>query len=217
MLSLVTLVDQWRKIESELPPHWADARLKLTVADDGRCDRAAALLGPAGPFRRGKMLRFYAARRGAGIGPEHVRRLLGRLDGERIEGELELVSSGAPEPVPETKRATLAGSWEAALRTLPSDWSDVYAELELRSTDQLERAALLLAPVNPARYGGRPGFRFRCASSFGYGASAQMVRRCLERLDESDIRGEIRILRALSDTHPVATQGPVWYVGGKVV
>ena len=30
-------------------------------------------------------------------------------------------------------------------------------------------------------------------------------------------RVEVRILRVLSDTKPVATQGPVWYVGGKVV
>ena len=44
-----------------------------------------------------------------------------------------------------------------------------------------------------------------------------MVRRCLERVDERQIPGEVRILRALSDTRPVATQGPVWYVGGKVV
>jgi hypothetical protein len=27
----------------------------------------------------------------------------------------------------------------------------------------------------------------------------------------------LRILRVLSDTKPVGTQGPVWYVGGKVV
>ena len=44
-----------------------------------------------------------------------------------------------------------------------------------------------------------------------------MTRRCLERLDEAGIRGELRILRVLSDTQPVATQGPVWYVGGKAV
>jgi hypothetical protein len=43
-----------------------------------------------------------------------------------------------------------------------------------------------------------------------------MVRRCLERLDERNIRGQLRILRALSDTKPAYTQGPVWYAGGKV-
>jgi hypothetical protein len=100
---------------------------------------------------------------------------------------------------------------------LPDDWSDIYAEVELASTDYLERAALLMAPLNPARYGGKPGFRFRCARRFGYGASPQMVRRCLERLDEEGIRGNVRVLRVLSDTEPVYTQGPVWYVGGRSV
>jgi hypothetical protein len=74
-----------------------------------------------------------------------------------------------------------------------------------------------MGPVNPARFGGTPGFRFRVASRFGYGASIGMTRRCLERLDEVGISGELRILRVLSDTRPVATQGPVWYVGGKAV
>ena len=44
-----------------------------------------------------------------------------------------------------------------------------------------------------------------------------MTRRCLERVDEEQIRGELRILRVLSDTDPVATQGPVWYVDGRSV
>jgi hypothetical protein len=42
-----------------------------------------------------------------------------------------------------------------------------------------------------------------------------MVRRCLERCDEERIRGAVSVFWALSDTHPVATQGPVWYVGGR--
>jgi hypothetical protein len=113
-----------------------------------------------------------------------------------------------------THRATLAGSWDTAAESLPPDWSDLYAEVELVSTDWLDRAALLMAPVNPARYGSEPGFRFRVARNFGYGASAAMTRRCLERVDDEQIRGELRILRVLSDTDPVSTQGPVWYVGG---
>jgi hypothetical protein len=43
------------------------------------------------------------------------------------------------------------------------------------------------------------------------------VRQCLERLDADGIRGQVRILRVLSDTDPVSTQGPVWYVEGKAV
>ena len=55
------------------------------------------------------------------------------------------------------------------------------------------------------------------ARTFGYGASPGMARRCMERLDHAGIPGEVRVLRALSDTQPVGTQGPVWYVGGKAV
>jgi hypothetical protein len=143
---------------------------------------------------------------------------LQRLDGERIRGELELVGSEEAEPPPaEVQQATLAGTWDASIAALPPDWSDLYCEVQLVSSDWLERAALLMAPVNPARYGGVPGFRFRVARRFGYGASPQMTRRCLERVDEEHIRGEFRILRLLSDTDPVHTQGPVWYVEGRSV
>ena len=214
------LVDQWRELAGSLPDDWSDARLLLTVHDDADCARAAALLAPANPGRSDKRIRFYTARRGAGVAPDAIRRMLRRIDEARIEGDLELVASGAPAAAPlqaTHARPTLAASWITALAGLPADWSDLYAELELTSTDHLEPAALALSPVNPARYGGRPGFRFRCARRFGYGASPEMVHRCLVRLDERSIRGEIRILRALSDTQPVATQGPVWYVGGRAV
>ena len=60
-------------------------------------------------------------------------------------------------------------------------------------------------------------FRFRVARTFGYGASPQMTRRCFERLDTEGIRGSLTLLHVLSDTHNVATQGPVWRVAGKAV
>ena len=44
-----------------------------------------------------------------------------------------------------------------------------------------------------------------------------MVRRCFERCDAEGIRGRVKVLRVLSDTYLVATQGPVWYVDGKSV
>ena len=50
-----------------------------------------------------------------------------------------------------------------------------------------------------------------------YGASPEMVRRCLERLDEAAMAGELRILNVVSDSYPARTQGPVWYAGGKVI
>jgi hypothetical protein len=215
----VTLVGQFNAIERELPERWGAAQLRLTVADDGRCDRAAALLGPVNPGRRGKQIRFAVARRGTGVAPDGIRRLLRRLDQERIGGELELVAAEEAAQAQAPARATrkLADQWGEALAALPPDWTDVYGEVRLDSTDFLERAALLLSPANPARYGGPTGFRFRCAKTFGYGASPVMVTRCLERCDAEGITGAVEILRALSDTFPVATQGPVWYVGGRSV
>jgi hypothetical protein len=211
------LVDQWTGIETGLDPKWRDARLDLVVDDDTQVSRASALLGPASPGRTGKAIRFTTARGGAMVGPEAVRRMLKRLDDERIGGTLTLVSSDAAAPEPVIARASLAAEWDAALAVLPGDWSDLLCELELTSSDHVERAALLTAPLNPIQGTGRPGFRFRCAHTFGYGASSGMVRRCLARLDDERIPGEVRVLRALSDTHPVGTQGPVWRIGERSV
>ena len=164
------------------------------------------------------MISFFTARRGAGPSPDVIRRLLARLDRAGIEGQLVLVAASEAEgAAPPVEARPFVPAWEAELASLPDDWTDLYAEIELESSDYLERAALLLAPVNPARYGGKPGFRFRVARRFGYGASPEMARRCLQRLDEEGTRGAVRILRALSDTRPVQTQGPVWYVGGRSV
>ena len=217
MLRLVRLAEQWERIEAELPEGWGDARLSLSVDDQAELDRAAALLGPMNPGRRRGELRFFTARNGTATRPDNLRRLLRRLDEERVQGRLELIAADAPVAEARVERGTLADSWTALVETLPDDWSDLYCELELYSTDQLERAALLLAPVNPARYGGELGLRFRVASQRGYGASAEMTRRCLARLDEDGIPGRVEVLRGLSDTRPVGTQGPVWRVGGRAV
>jgi hypothetical protein len=217
MLRPLRLVDRFNEIERELPAGWTEAQLRLTVADETRCDRAAALLGPANPGRRGTTIRITIVRRGGGVAPDGLRRLLRRLDAERIEGELELVAAQESAPAELHRRESLRSQWERALAGLPADWSDVYAEVRFDSTDYVERAALLLAPVNPSRYGGPAALRFRCAHTFGYGVSPEMAARCLERCDEDGMTGEVEILRALSDTSPVATQGPVWLVGGRSV
>jgi hypothetical protein len=209
----VRLVEQWNRIESGLDPSWNDVRLRLRVGTLKTRQRAAALLGPAGPGFAGDTIRFYVARGGHGIGPEAARRLLGRIDTEGITGVLSLVSASEAEATPEVARATLAAEWEAALEVLPSDWSDLVAELELDSSADVDRAAVFCAPLNPIQSTGKPGFRFRSASSHGYGASAGMVGRCLARLDEADISGRIRLTRVLSDVHPVGTQGATFLVG----
>ena len=218
MLSRMALVDQWQAIERGLPEGWGEARLRLTVQDEAEAARTAALLAAANPSRRGKVIWTYISRVGGGAVPDLMMRLLGRVDREGIKGSLELVSATeAAAQAPARRRATFVEQWDSLLAELPADWSDLWAEVELTSSDYLERGALMLAPVNPARGGKRLAYRFRVARRFGYGASEEMARRCLERLDQEGITGEARILHALSDTKPVSTQGPVWYVGGKTV
>lgn len=213
----MSLVDQWNGIEKGLDPRWSHAILSLTVSDETSGSRAAALLAPAGPGRRGTVLRFSAERVGGGVGPEAIRRMMRRLDDEGIDGTLKLVSAGETAVVEAGPEASLADAWDAALATIPADWSDLFCELGLTSTDHVDHAALLLAPINPLQREGRPGFRFRVARSTGYGAAPGMVRRCLARLDDERIPGDVRVLETLSDSHHVGTQGPVWYVAGKAV
>jgi hypothetical protein len=213
----VALVDQFRAIKSGLPEGWQAAHLRLTILDEGEGARAASLLGPTNPGRHGKVIHFACARRGGGVGPDRIRELLRRLDAERIEGTLELVAVDAPEESAAAAAGGLAAAWDDTLAALPEDWSDLYVELELPSTDYIEPGALRLSPLNPRREGKLAVFRFRAARKFGYGAAPEMVRRCLERLDEAGITGRLRVVNVFSDTYPVKTQGPVWYAGGKVV
>jgi hypothetical protein len=209
----VPLVERWNNVESGLDPRWTEVTLSLAIHDDQARSRAAALLAPAGPGVSAKEIRITASTRGTGIGPEAVRRLLRRIDDEGIVGRLELVASQGARPDPAPATRSLAAEWEAALEMLPSDWSDVLAELDLDSSADVDRGAVLCAPINPIQSTGRPGFRFRCASHRGYGASPGMVGRCFSRLDEAGITGRVRITRALSDVHPVGTQGATFVVG----
>jgi hypothetical protein len=217
MLRLLRLVEQFNDLERGLVDEWAELRLRLTVEEESRAERAAAMLAPANPGRLGKVIRLTVDRRGPGIAPEALRRLLKRLDDEGIAGTLELQSIQKAPPAELRTKETLLAQWELRLAEVPPDWSDIYAQVRLDSTDYLERGALLLAPVNPARYGGPAALRFRSAQHFGYGVSPGMAARCFERCDEEGITGEVEILYVLSDTNPVATQGPVWLLGGRTV
>jgi hypothetical protein len=213
----MSLADQWRQTLAELPADWGEATVDVTVPRVEQRSRAAALLGPASPGRRGDSFRIGVFRAGGGVGAEGLGRLLSRLDGERIRGTLALVTAAErPEAVVEPVRS-LAEAWDDAVDGLPPDWSDALCELELASTDHLDQGALLTAPLNPVRLPGRTTLRFRAARAAGYGASAGMTRRCLTRLDEAGIPGRITVTRALSETDNVATQGAVWRVGGKAV
>ena len=110
------LVEQWTAIQEGLDPRWRDARLDLALDDEAHASRALALLGPAVPGRAGRAIRFFATRGGAaGVGPEAVRRLLQRLDQERIGGTLQLVSSDEAH----SSKRTLPGLWPRSRRNAP--------------------------------------------------------------------------------------------------
>ena len=213
MLGPMRVADQFRELESQLPGDWADLRLVLVLDDPQRAERAAGLLSPLGPGKVGNRVQLTVARRGGSV--ERLRRLLARIDRERIRGRLELVTSSAAlvEPSREARASwpPLEDTWLSAVAALPDDWSDLYAEVELASSDFLDVGALRLSPLNPSRPDRGLAFRFRVARSFGYGASSEMTRRSLARLDEEGIKGRLLILWALSDTKAVATQGPVLY------
>ncbi len=175
-----------------------------------------------GPCRRRAGVRRAPRRRrsGAASSPPALRppRLRPRLVPPRAAGRRSTRASPRPRSSqPRRRQRPVAEAWDHALDSLPSDWSDLLCALDLDSSALLPRAALLTAPLNPARDKDRIGFTFRCARRAGYGVSPTMARRCFERLDEEGIRGRVAVLRAISDADNAATQGAVWYVGGKAL
>jgi hypothetical protein len=231
-------VDQWRRIEAELPDGWEQARLSFVVEDPGQAPAAAGVLGPLGPGRVGNEIRVQIRSSGSG-GPQALTNLLGRMDRKRLWGTLTLRDALAPAPAVEPEAEAeapsdtarpvapaprelvqpreLASQWDALLETLPPDWSDLLCRLEVDSTDYLATAALAGAPLNPARIPGESAVRFRVSEAKGYGTSTQMARRCFERMDAQGVTGRLEVLTELADTRTVATQGPVWRVAGRSV
>jgi hypothetical protein len=221
----MALADRADEIIRGLPRDWERARLDLTLEEPEDADRAALILAPATPGRSagGFTLHVHDGASGLAPTPEVARRVLARLDEAGIRGRLRLAEHERPAPQLQAPApvaadgATLASSWDGLVRRLPPDWSDLYGEIELDSTDYLERGALLLAPINPARAGGPASFRFRAANRRGYGVASVMARRAFERLDDEGLTGRIRILRVLSDTNAPFSQGPVWREDGRAV
>jgi hypothetical protein len=217
------LVDQWHAMEADFPTDWEDVRLTLTAEQASDLPRAAQVLGPINVGRVGDTLVFHV-RSGAGPQGTHtVQRLFERLDRDRIWCHIEQSKLQAADPRATEEAAALrpsgsiAETWDRALAPLPSDWTDLLCELAIESSTLLDRTALLCAPLNPARSGSRLVFTFRCSGRSGYGVSPSMARRCFERLDAEGIVGSASVVRVLSDTANVDTQGPVWLVGGKTL
>ena len=184
------------------------------------------MLGSINAGKVGSTLVFHVAAPPARRAPRRRRALFERLDRERTWCQLEASDvemrrrqrphrQPTRQTRPRRRPSRTAGTRRS--RPCPSDWTDLLCELEIDSSALLDRTALLCAPLNPTRAGSRLAFTFRCSGRSGYGVSPSMARRCFERLDEDGIAGTTRVLRVLSDTDNVDTQGPVWLVGGKTL
>jgi hypothetical protein len=225
MLTAVKLRDQWSALERRLPGDWESVALRIRPEQPNELSAAASVLAPMGVGLTGGELTLTVRRAGGSAGPEAARRLFSRLDERRVwclleQERVDVVDEAPPGLAPiEAPDAdgSVAQSWDAMLAGLPSDWSDLLCSLELDSSALLARAALLCAPLNPARDRARAGFTFRSARRSGYGVSPAVARRCFERLDDDGIQARVGVLRLLSDADNVATQGAVWYVGGKAL
>lgn len=219
------LVDQWKEIERRLPTGWESVTLRLRPEQASDLPRAAQVLGSMGAGHVGGELSLSVSRFGGSSGPQAALRLFERLDDQRVWCELEQVGSlndttpmtlpDEPGPVPESP--LVAEAWDALLETLPSDWGVLLCRLEIDSSDELPRTALLCAPLNPTRDGDELAFTFRCGRTAGYGVSPEMARRCFERMDAEGHPGRVSVLRLLSDVDNVGTQGASWLVAGKIL
>jgi hypothetical protein len=207
------LVWQWVTLERDLPPDWSDVQLVLKVRERDVAE-AAALLGGANPLRGKDSIRLFVSRTG-GLGPEALKRALLRLDRKDIAGTLELTGVEEAERPPEEERRTLAQQWDEAVATLPPDWSDMLAEVGLRSSDYLEYAALLIAPANPTRPGRALVLQFRAARRSATAWSPGwrgVVSNGSTRKRSAASSGVARALRP-----DASRRRPVWRVGGGAV
>ena len=217
----MNFTERFELVYGRLPRGWTQLPLKLVPADSESTNRIATVLGPLSPGRSANafMVRVYAPGQGApGVGA--VQRALAQLDAEGISGRLlteEVVDPMVRPLETDETRSAIVDQWDKFSVELPAKWSDVLLELELDSSGDINRAALLLGPVNPLLQPKSKAFHFRTARSFGYGASAGMTRRCFQRLDEQGIGGSISVIRVMSDSQPVASQGPVWRISGRSV
>ena len=213
------IANQWRAIEQRLPEGWGEARLRLTVPDDAEAARTAALLAPANATRRGTVVWIYVSRVGGGSVPDLVARLLARA---RYRGDTRAPRARGHDRGTQASRAAQAAdprrAWDARTRELPEDWSDLWRRSSSSRATTWSAAPLLLAPVNPARAGERLALPVPRRATVRL---RRLARRCCAAASSGStararISGTLRILRALADTKPVSTQGPVWYVGGRV-
>jgi hypothetical protein len=90
----------------------------------------------------------------------------------------------------------LAASFQQILDTLPPDWTDLEVDLRIDDAAHYVDTAVALSQVNAQVYQHPqegPHWRLLVAHSFGHAAAAETVRGVLEKLDEGEVAGELRV------------------------
>ena len=88
----------------------------------------------------------------------------------------------------------LAEDFEAVVRTLPKDWTDLELDLRIADETRYVDAAVLLSQVNAQPYSRADWhWRINVANRFGHAAAAETVKGILRKLDRERIHGEMRV------------------------
>lgn len=104
--------------------------------------------------------------------------------------------------------ASLADTFQAAVDSLPDDWSELELDLRIFDEQRYVEAATFMVICNAQPYSRHDWhWRVLCAHRFGHAAAPSAVRTALKLLDQAEIAGEIAVRRALSGHVEVV---PTW-------
>ena len=222
MLTAVKLVDQWAAARTPPSARLGDRRAPCSApsspTSSPRPPASSRRWASVAPVTE---LVFTVRRAGGPAGPQAARRLFARLDAARIWCLLEQEDvSEAPPAMPvrgAASRRCLRTPGTRRWRSFPPTGPIFSARSSSSRARSFRAPRSSCAPLNPTRDRDRVGFTFRCAQPHGlrriplHGAAVLRAAR-----PRGDRRTRV-VLRVLSDTDNVATQGPVWYVGGKAL
>ena len=219
------LVDQWRTIEDGLPAGWEDVRLTLTTEQPGDLPRAAQVLGPINAGKVGSSARLpRPPRRGPARGPDgdaplRAPRRRANLVPSRAVAARRASLGASASSVAEPARRCGVGRDELGRGARPPPVR--LDRSPLRARDRLEHAARPNgAPLRSAQPGPRrlaPRLHVPLLGPLRLRRLAVDGPALLRASRHESITGRTRVLRVLSDTDNVDTQGPVWLVGGKTL
>ena len=86
----------------------------------------------------------------------------------------------------------LADDFQAAVDSLPPDWTQLELDLRIEDEDRYIEIATMLSQINAMPYSKHDWhFRLRVANGFGHAAAAETVRGTLALLDGEGVTGEL--------------------------